>query len=950
MDPSEWEQVGSVRDAESNGVMRQLERFVWFMVHCSVGEDLHVPWHKLPRPPWWPRRLLFRIHTGATPTPSTRSLLQRLVERCYQYHGCEFLLQFCRSLVQHRPATGYRFTDNRDGTTAMHHTDTGKLLVTFRNENREYEKLMAGNSSPVKPLSVNPVTNRPQLLPRRGSGGAMVRGEVQDVFLCDRCDQEYTCLADVQVARLHALGLTPAPHTGRAPHSSPTKVSGGKGVRGAVWGAPPPHVRKVARSSAFRCDSVDFSSPLGRNRGLARWVTVYRSPKLPWTHSYSFNKAQRCDRWLTIETGLDARARTLLHQLRPPKVVLKRVPKRVIDRYSRLGGHQRPAMYIDLTGDEGAFMNQFIGGGSSLGLGGGSNHDPGETNRVVSGTVMPYGASGMMPASRTLSGSSIPFSQVMQIVTGNCNWAIAPGFMEHVIAGGQVPDNVIALTLQKLFSPTGRLVQLLKEAINNNNFRSKAEEEYGTSQPTPQQQNALLIKYGILQQVAYNIGVSDLMMNLVLNHGKVLSNASEMIRLTSLPPSIPRVTHPEVSSVLANGGAGRTVLQRHQLQLLREHQRQSLLLQRSSSSPGTPPQHFKPARPLGSTQSLVQSSQVRPETSRDDQSLASKSKSFPPTGLVGPRPVLRTPFVHRPGPKSRRKYRFPLSWNKTLPANTSRQVDIPSDNNDIQVLPSSSSSTSLLPMHQLPQFAALHQLTPKVFSDEGLNARLQQVIKQNLQQNTSVFSNIQNLQQNQTVSSNPAGGSTVSFNPAGSSTVGLPDPIHHDNGMSIIDVIDLSSDDEVECKSRKRIKDPLSIEHPSVHDSSKFGSELTTSRNSLSDNRLLTTNNSGDVIRNNSVPFNPRLPLNAPSNNTHLNKEVASKNERSHWSQSPANLSKGDHVSRSSGPATAARVTNGERPTKGAVSSSISYHINASSSVTTNKPDISSRKPTRGSY
>lgn len=58
------------------------------------------------------------------------------MERCYAFHGCQYLLHFCLSLKQMEPSLGYRFTDNRDGTTSMYHGSTGKLLVTFRNENK----------------------------------------------------------------------------------------------------------------------------------------------------------------------------------------------------------------------------------------------------------------------------------------------------------------------------------------------------------------------------------------------------------------------------------------------------------------------------------------------------------------------------------------------------------------------------------------------------------------------------------------------------------------------------------------------------------------------------------------------------------------------------------------------------------------------------------------------
>ena len=45
--------------------------------------------------------------------------------------------------------------------------------------------------------------SRPQLLPRKGSSSSaiMVRQAVHDVFLCDRCDQEFNTLAEVQVSQ-----------------------------------------------------------------------------------------------------------------------------------------------------------------------------------------------------------------------------------------------------------------------------------------------------------------------------------------------------------------------------------------------------------------------------------------------------------------------------------------------------------------------------------------------------------------------------------------------------------------------------------------------------------------------------------------------------------------------------------------------------------------------------
>ena len=60
--------------------------------------------------------------------------LQQLVKRCYEYNGCSYLLQFSAKLQQMR-GDGFKYTDNWDGTTSMYESKSGKLLVTFRNEN-----------------------------------------------------------------------------------------------------------------------------------------------------------------------------------------------------------------------------------------------------------------------------------------------------------------------------------------------------------------------------------------------------------------------------------------------------------------------------------------------------------------------------------------------------------------------------------------------------------------------------------------------------------------------------------------------------------------------------------------------------------------------------------------------------------------------------------------------
>lgn len=60
--------------------------------------------------------------------------LKKLVFRCYTYHRSEYLLRFCSYLARY-PQEDLEYVNNWDSTTSLYHKNTGKLLVTFRNEN-----------------------------------------------------------------------------------------------------------------------------------------------------------------------------------------------------------------------------------------------------------------------------------------------------------------------------------------------------------------------------------------------------------------------------------------------------------------------------------------------------------------------------------------------------------------------------------------------------------------------------------------------------------------------------------------------------------------------------------------------------------------------------------------------------------------------------------------------
>lgn len=60
--------------------------------------------------------------------------LKKLVFRCYTYHRSEYLLRFCSYLARY-PHEDLEYVNNWDSTTSLYHKTSGKLLVTFRNEN-----------------------------------------------------------------------------------------------------------------------------------------------------------------------------------------------------------------------------------------------------------------------------------------------------------------------------------------------------------------------------------------------------------------------------------------------------------------------------------------------------------------------------------------------------------------------------------------------------------------------------------------------------------------------------------------------------------------------------------------------------------------------------------------------------------------------------------------------
>lgn len=114
----------------------QLEKFIPFMVQCSLGFIHNHNIIEYSEPEWWPEDVPFSI-----PLVKPRDFkntwhakLKQIVIICYSFHKGVFLLRFCNELAGYQPES-LRFINNQNSTTSLFNRDKNKLLVTFRNEN-----------------------------------------------------------------------------------------------------------------------------------------------------------------------------------------------------------------------------------------------------------------------------------------------------------------------------------------------------------------------------------------------------------------------------------------------------------------------------------------------------------------------------------------------------------------------------------------------------------------------------------------------------------------------------------------------------------------------------------------------------------------------------------------------------------------------------------------------
>ncbi|KAJ8681689.1 hypothetical protein QAD02_017481, partial [Eretmocerus hayati] len=172
----------------------ELERFVTFMVQCSLG---HEAAEEISEPQWWPKEVKFSFPL-AKPKKANDMMymanLKKLVFRCYTYHRGEYLLRFCAYLAQY-PRDKLEYVNNWDSTTSLYLKTTGKLLVTFRNENMNYDKKLEPSRRSLLPSKKANSPDSTKCLRRRtGQKRSMVEPITDDIYLCDNCDAEFVGL------------------------------------------------------------------------------------------------------------------------------------------------------------------------------------------------------------------------------------------------------------------------------------------------------------------------------------------------------------------------------------------------------------------------------------------------------------------------------------------------------------------------------------------------------------------------------------------------------------------------------------------------------------------------------------------------------------------------------------------------------------------------------------
>lgn len=164
----------------------ELECFITFLVHCSLGHDTVK---NIEKPSWWPSNVPFSdpfIRPYNVPKDWSAKL-RDLVRICYKHHCSEFLLTFCEDLSKNPPGS-LHYVNHCDSTISVYLKSSRKLLFTFRNENLSYDK------PDRKKQTMN---SRKCLLPHRQKTQPIVESGI-NIILCDTCDRIFDNLKEAE--------------------------------------------------------------------------------------------------------------------------------------------------------------------------------------------------------------------------------------------------------------------------------------------------------------------------------------------------------------------------------------------------------------------------------------------------------------------------------------------------------------------------------------------------------------------------------------------------------------------------------------------------------------------------------------------------------------------------------------------------------------------------------
>lgn len=378
--------------------LEELQAFLRFVLKCEQNLSV-VDLDTLARPPWWPGEaawsegLLARRKEGRGKASSS---LRAAIKACYSYHDCVYLLEFCRKLITFTGGKeNLQVIDNRDGTRSLLNKVSRKLLVTFKSENQDYDKLQFPQKSVASGDGIkNTHSSKPKQLVKSKSDNTSDPSLTKcvDVYLCDSCDKDFDRLSDLiqhektcgkevvcmdEDRSAQAIFLGNVRLAKKGVEVTPTKLKESERPRAANYDkfmeidVASPLGRYILTSS---CLTIDQTNPATRGfksqesyndeleakcpgtiRGLRssnanmeiknKWNNSYRFSKKKasaWTHSYTFTAAETELKMRILRDGLVPRSLRLYRKCRKKKAKtsLRRLSeetvREVMARYAKM--------------------------------------------------------------------------------------------------------------------------------------------------------------------------------------------------------------------------------------------------------------------------------------------------------------------------------------------------------------------------------------------------------------------------------------------------------------------------------------------------------------------------------------------------------------------------------------------------------------------------------------